>query len=161
LDRSGNGTATGSAGRSLVFAADKGGFAVTGFAVFVACFLADRFFGLLTGALRVALFLAAVGRFLLAAAFLFFFTAALVFLDDVFLADVFFLAAALRVRFALRVPADRFAALPRFDFDFFAMGHSAVSGCSFRQEWPLARPSGYARRRAISRTRHRQGGRTS
>ncbi|HWV55205.1 hypothetical protein [Pseudorhodoplanes sp.] len=111
-------------------------------------------------ALRDAvLFPVAAGRFLLAAPVFVVLPAALAFLANVFLVDVFLaeafladdflpdvfflavvflagafvLATALRARFVLRAPAAFFAALARFDFDFFAMGHSAVSRCSFRQ----------------------------
>lgn len=129
----GAGAATGATGRSFVFAAGAANFAG----------LADRFFFLAAAALRAAVFFATGRLFLLAAAFFFFlFTAALVFLTD-----TFFLAAPLRTRFVLRAPTFFLAALPCFDFNFFAMDNSAVGRCGFRQEWPRrTRPGGFSLR---------------
>jgi hypothetical protein len=113
------GQAVRTAGRSLGVAAGATG--VAGFA--------DRFFFLTAGALLTAVFLA-TDRLVLRVIALFFFFATLVFLADAFfLAVAFFLPAlALLARFVLRAPTVFFAVLRCFDFDFFAMDHSAVSG---------------------------------
>jgi hypothetical protein len=76
-----------------------------------------------------------------------------------FLAVGFFLlVAALLLRFAFRAPAAFFAVLRCFDFDFFAMDHSVVSGCGLGEMTAITRSS-RLEARAISRARHRQGGR--
>jgi hypothetical protein len=129
----GIGAAVGAAGGSLVLAAGVLAAGAAGFAG-----LADRFFFLTAGALPAAVLFATDRVFLRVAAFFFFFATVLVFLTE-----AVFLVAVFRARFVLRAPTFFLAALPRFDFDFFAMDHSAVSG-GFRQEWPRrTRPRGF------------------
>jgi hypothetical protein len=151
----GAGTAAGAAGRSLVCTA-----AATGFAGLATRFFCDGVGALRVAAFFAAgFFLAATAFLFLFAATLVALAGALLFVADGLLraadffpaafffraaVDVFLLAAALPLRFALLARlalralaagfADFFAVLRCLDFDFFAMDHSAVSGCGFGGE---------------------------
>ena len=71
------------------------------------------------------------------------------------------LARALTLAELLRAPAFFFAVLRCFDFDVFAMDHSAVSICGSDKMAASRAVRRTSKVRAISRVRHRQGGRMS